>query len=258
MLEVKHVSKSFNNIKVLDDCSFEIPKARVIGLVGNNGAGKTTLLKCILGIYKFEGEIKYDGEDIYENNKIKSKIFMISDTTWFPSYATMNSMEIFYSTFYRFNLNRYKKYVSLFNINPQQKISEFSKGMIRLAAVCFGLAIEPELLLIDEVFDGLDPKVRQIFKRCIIEDMEEMEMSVLISSHALRELEDICDEFIFLNKTIYTYGNIQNLKENYSKIQIISDDINEITELIGREKIISERNSGKVHILGECKINRVS
>ncbi|MEG0240529.1 ABC transporter ATP-binding protein [Anaerorhabdus sp.] len=255
MLQVKHLSKSFGSDLVLDDCSFEIPKSRVVGLVGSNGAGKTTLLKCIQGVYDFSGEILFANEKIVENNKIKSKIFLVSDANWFPFNATMKSMEELYATFYHFNSIRYKKYVDIFNLDIHKKINEFSKGMTRLACVCFALAVEPELLLIDEVFDGLDPKVRQVFKRCIIEDMDETKMSVLVSSHALRELEDICDEFIFLNKTIYTQGNVQDLKQNYSKVQVISDDISRLIELIGDDKIVHRKTSGKVHIL-ICNINK--
>lgn len=254
-LVVKNVSKSFDQKLVLRNCNFTVEKSRVVGLVGDNGAGKTTLLKCIQGIYTFEGSITFNEEDIVENNSNKAKIFMISDTTWFPFNATMISMRELYSTFYTFNNTRFMKYVELFKLDVNKKISTFSKGMARLAMVCFAFAIEPELLLIDEVFDGLSPKKRQLFKNCIIEDMEEMNMSMLVSSHALREVEDICDEYIFLDKTIYTQGNVQDLKENYCKLQIVCENIDQLLETIGHEKIIQCKNAGKVNIV-ICKLRR--
>lgn len=254
-LVVKNVSKSFNQSLVLEQCNFKIEKSRIVGLVGDNGAGKTTLLKCIQGVYSFEGSITLDDKEIYENNEIKSKIFMISDSIWFPLNATMKSMKDLYSAFYTFNNTRFQKYVELFKLDENKKLSTFSKGMNRMAMVCFAFAIEPELLLIDEVFDGLSPTVRQIFKKTIIQDMEEMDMSVLVSSHALRELEDICDDFIFLNKTVYTQGNIQELKQMYSKLQIVCDDLDELYENIGKDKIVQSKTTGKVTVI-TCKLNK--
>lgn len=254
-LVVKNVSKSFNQSLVLEQCNFKIEKSRIVGLVGDNGAGKTTLLKCIQGVYSFEGSITLDDKEIYENNEIKSKIFMISDSIWFPLNATMKSMKDLYNAFYTFNNMRFQKYVELFKLDENKKLSTFSKGMNRMAMVCFAFAIEPELLLIDEVFDGLSPTVRQIFKKTIIQDMEEMDMSVLVSSHALRELEDICDDFIFLNKTVYTKGNIQELKQMYSKLQIVCDDLDELYENIGKDKIVQSKTTGKVTVI-TCKLNK--
>lgn len=254
-LVVKNVSKSFNQSLVLEQCNFKIEKSRIVGLVGDNGAGKTTLLKCIQGVYSFEGSITLDDKEIYENNEIKSKIFMISDSIWLPLNATMKSMKDLYNAFYTFNNMRFQKYVELFKLDENKKLSTFSKGMNRMAMVCFAFAIEPELLLIDEVFDGLSPTVRQIFKKTIIQDMEEMDMSVLVSSHALRELEDICDDFIFLNKTVYTQGNIQELKQMYSKLQIVCDDLDELYENIGKDKIVQSKTTGKVTVI-TCKLNK--
>ncbi|SKA00934.1 ATP-binding cassette domain-containing protein [Anaerorhabdus furcosa] len=249
MLEVKHLSKSFEDQLVLNDCNFVVKDSTIVGLVGSNGAGKSTLLKCIQGIYDFDGEIAFDGELVKENNKAKAKIFMISDTQWFPMNATIESMKNFYKSIYIFDNELFEHYVKTFKLDTTKKINELSKGTIRLVSIAYALAIQPKLLLIDEVFDGLDPKIRKIFKDCLIKEMDELEMSVIVSSHALRELEDICDEFIFLDKTIYTQGSVQDLKQNYCKLQVISDDMDNIKLILKEENILSFKSFGKVSVI---------
>jgi len=192
-------------------------------LIGPNGAGKSTLLRCICDVYQCdEGSITLDGETIHENEYLKQNILYLSDDPYYMYNATIKDMKEFYQIFYpQFDEQLYQKYLKIFKLDENKVMNNFSKGMKRQAFILMALAISPKLLLLDESFDGLDPMMRLLFKRAISECIEKKDISIIISSHNLRELEDICDAFAILEDAhIETSGMIDDTKEAIHKIQI--------------------------------------
>lgn len=226
MLEIKEISKSLGGNSVLKHCSLKIEDGKVFGLVGINGAGKSTLLRCIAGIFSVdEGVICIDGEPVYENEAIKKQMLFISDDPYYPINATVQSIKQFYQTFYDWNEDRFQRYLQIFDLPLDKPIHNFSKGMKRQVFILISLAIMPKYLILDESFDGLDPLMRLNFKKALTEMLEDKEMTVLISSHSLRELEDICDTFgILENGSIQTSGDLETSKNSIHKIQLAFKD----------------------------------
>lgn len=223
MLKVEKISKKLGNKTVLENCSLTVQKGSVMGLIGPNGAGKSTLLRCICDVYQCdEGMITLNGETIHENEYLKQNILYLSDDPYYMYNASIKDMKEFYQIFYpQFDEKIYQKYLSLFKLDENKVMNNFSKGMKRQAFILMALAISPKLLLLDESFDGLDPMMRLLFKRAINECIENKDMSIIISSHNLRELEDICDTFAILQDAhIETSGSIDDTKDTIHKIQI--------------------------------------
>lgn len=223
MLEIDQISKTLGNKKILNNCSLTLENGSVLGLIGPNGAGKSTLLRCICDVYQVdEGTITVNGETIHENEYLKQNILYLSDDPFYLYNATIKDMKEFYQIFYpQFDEKIYQKYLALFKLNENKVMNNFSKGMKRQAFILMALAISPKILLLDESFDGLDPMMRLLFKRAINECIEKKDMSIIISSHNLRELEDICDTFAILEDAhIETSGSIDDTKESIHKIQI--------------------------------------
>lgn len=227
MLKIENVTKRLGNKLVLNQCNLTVPKGAVLGLIGPNGAGKSTLLRCICDVYQpDEGSITLNGETIHENEYLKGQILYLSDDPYYLFNATIKDMKEFYQTFYpQFDENIYQKYLKLFKLEENKVMNNFSKGMKRQAFILMALAISPKLLLLDESFDGLDPLMRLLFKRAISECIESKDISIIISSHNLRELEDICDTFAILeDHKIETSGSIDDTKESIHKIQMAFKD----------------------------------
>lgn len=223
MIELKQVSKSFGSKKVLKQLNLTIPTGSIFGLIGPNGAGKSTLLYLLNGISKADGgSILYDGKEVYENTEIKKDILLISDDPYFFTHATINTMCDFYKNWYpSLNEDELYKYIDLFSLPMNKPIKDFSKGMKRQTILAIALAIAPKYLLLDEAFDGLDPVMRLNFKRAISSLIENKDMTVIISSHNLRELEDICDYFGILDEgMISTSGELYETKDHIHKIQL--------------------------------------
>ena len=226
MIGIKGVTKALGNNLVLDEVNLSIEEGKVFGLVGVNGAGKSTLLRCLAGIYKPEsGEVVINGKQVYENPHVKQDIVLINDDPYYPLNATVDDIKNLYASFYALDEKRYETYVSLFKLDRKKVINNFSKGMKRQVFLIMALAISPKILILDEAFDGLDPFVRLTFKRALTDLIEEKNITVIISSHNLRELEDICDSFgILENHHIVTSGDIQEGKDNIHKMQLVFKD----------------------------------
>lgn len=222
MINIMNLVKSFNDKKVLDNLNISIEDGTVFGLIGINGAGKSTLLRLISGVYSQDlGIVEVGGECVFENEKIKKDIIYVSDDPYFPFSSTIKSLKVFYSSFYNLNEDLYQKYLSMFNLKENALISSFSKGMKRQVSLLFAMAISPKYLLLDECFDGLDPLVRLNFKKALTELIQDKKITVIISSHNLKELEDICDSFgILENGQISTYGDLIDSKTNINKYQL--------------------------------------
>ena len=222
MLKISNIDKGFTGKRVLKDLSLEISEGSIFGLVGVNGAGKSTLLRCIAGIYRCEaGEVLFNGEDTYRNETIRRDIFFVNDDPYFPPAATIRTLKEFYSSYYPLDEEAYYKTLKMFGLDENKPISSFSKGMKRQALLLFALSIKPKLLLLDEAFDGLDPIVRYDLRRCLYEFIEDNEAIIVISSHNLKELEDICDSYgILEDGRISTYGDLLESKANINKFQL--------------------------------------
>lgn len=223
MINVKNISKSFENIDALKDVNINVEKGSIYGLVGSNGAGKTTLLKILAGIYKQDsGDVFINDEKVFENENIKLKTAFIPDELYFFSQYTIKNMAHFYESIYSsWNNERFEKLKKIFTIDVNKKINSLSKGMKRQAAFWLSLSTMPDIMILDEPIDGLDPVMRQKIKNLIIQDVAEREMTVLISSHNLRELEDICDHIGIMHKgNVIIQKDLDDLKSDVHKLQI--------------------------------------
>ncbi len=222
MLSIENITKSFGEKEVLENVCFKVEDGSIFGLVGINGAGKSTLLRVISGVYTPEqGEVLLDGRNTGKDPSVRKEILYVSDDPYYPYGSTIESMKLYFSSFYDLDEEAYKKYLNMFHLDPKVSISNFSKGMKRQASLLFALSVHPKLLLLDEAFDGLDPLVRLNFKKALAELIDEKQVSVIISSHSLKELEDICDSFgILEDHHMSTYGDLLESKENINKYQL--------------------------------------
>ncbi len=253
MIEFIEVNKKLGNNAVLENLNLKIKNKTVFGLVGVNGAGKSTLLRCLSGVYKIDaGAVKVENEDVYENVQLKKQIFLVSDDSYYPINATINSLKAFYKTFYTIDESKFNQYLEVLKLDPKKPINNFSKGMKRQTFLLFALAMDIKILILDEAFDGLDPFVRLIFKKAIADLIEEKDMVIIISSHNLRELEDVCDTFgILENHRIVTSGDLDISKENIHKIQVVfNNDV--ILEELKDIEILQYNKVGRV-ITVVCK-----
>lgn len=226
MIEVKNLTKRYGDFTALQDISLCVDKGDIYGLVGYNGAGKTTLLKNISGVYKpEEGAVFYNSKAIFDNPKVKEKIFYIPDDLYFSSYANMNKMANFYNGYYtRFDYGMFKRLTSAFGLDPKKRINGFSKGMQRQAEIVFAMSTHPEVVLLDESFDGIDPQKRLFIKNMLTEYVRDTGACVIISSHNLMELEDLCTDIGIINgKRITISGKVSQLSFGKSKYRLAFD-----------------------------------
>ncbi len=224
MIKICGVSKYYDDFKSLVGIHAEIADGSIFGLVGSNGSGKSTLLRVMSGIFRAdEGEVLYDGENVYENVALKDKIVYLSDDQFFLPGATLGDMAGLYASVYSsFSWEEYQKLLDIFSLSAQRKIATFSKGMQKQAAILLGIAAKPRYLLCDETFDGLDPVMRQLVKRILADAVAEHGLTPVIASHNLRELEDICDHIGLLHKGgILFESEIDSLKENIHTVQAV-------------------------------------
>ena len=226
MIEFVNVTKKFGDFTAVEDISFKIEPSSIYGLIGYNGAGKTTLLKTAAGIYKSEGgKVLIDGEETFDNDNIRKDLFYIPDDLYFPMNATINSMAKFYADYHPdFSFKTLNNLIEVFGLDPKKKIRGFSKGMQRQAEIILALSSHPKYMLLDETFDGLDPQKKDITKKLFIEYVAESECSLVISSHNLSELSDLCDHVGLINgKKLTMDCSVYDISMNYSKFRLIFD-----------------------------------
>ncbi len=195
MLELRNITKTFGSFKALDDLSMTVPKGTVYGLVGPNGAGKSTAIRCMVGVYRPDnGEVLVDGGAVYENPGLKARIGYIPDDVFYFPAATLEEMRQFYKGVYPdFDDELFERLYEIFNLPRKTPVRRFSKGMQKQAAFHLAICCRPDVLILDEPVDGLDPVMRRQVMSLILSDVAERGTTVLISSHNLRELEDVCD-----------------------------------------------------------------
>lgn len=222
MIEVKDLSKKFDQIQALHQVSANIQKGSVFGLIGSNGAGKSTFLRLLAGIYRPDsGEILIDGESVYENEALKQRIFYISDDQFFFPNSNMEEMAQYFAVVYnKFSFERFRELTDLFRLDAKRKLNTFSKGMQKQAHIILALSCQPEYLFCDETFDGLDPVMRQAVKRLLADAVLEQELTPIIASHNLRELEDICDHIGLLHEGgVIFEKELDSLQSDIHKVQ---------------------------------------
>ena len=249
MIEVRNVMKEFDGFRALDDMSMTVPTGAVYGLVGPNGAGKSTIIRHLTGIYRQDaGEITIDGAHVFENPEVKSSIAYIPDDIFYYANASIREMMDFYRSIYtHFDAERFKKLADVFGLDPKRQMRRLSKGMQKQAAFWIAVSLRPEILILDEPVDGLDPVMRRQIWSIIMADVAENGTTVLVSSHNLRELEDVCDSVGIMNKgKIMIERSLDELQENIVKIQLALPDGESLPEGLD---ILHKSNTGRLQSL---------
>lgn len=212
MLKIKNLTKNFDQKEVLKDVSLTIKEGDIFGLVGINGAGKSTLLRTICGVFeKSSGQIELFGEPIEDHKLKKNDIFFLSDDLYVPRYYNYKNLLKFYSTFYEINEKRFEAIIRDLKLDIRGNISTFSKGMKRQLFIALVLSMKLKLLMLDEAFDGLDPLARLVFKKYLLIANKENNLITIVTSHDLKELQNICTTFAILD------GGTIVLNEDLSK-----------------------------------------
>jgi ABC-2 type transport system ATP-binding protein len=223
MIETIHLTKTFGNLVAVNDISLSVPKGSIYGLVGPNGSGKTTLLKHLAGIYRQDdGDVLLNGKPIYENPEAKAKIGYLSDQPLYHLHYTTEEMAKLYSRIYpNWDYERYHHLKRIFQFSDQKKIRTLSKGMQKQATFWLTLCKGVEVLVLDEPIDGLDPMIRKQVRDLMIEDVTLKATTIIISSHNLRELEDLCDHIAIIeNGQLILDREMNTLKNDLHKIQV--------------------------------------
>jgi ABC-2 type transport system ATP-binding protein len=268
MIELKGVTKKFDDFTALENADITIGSGTAFGLLGSNGAGKSTILRLLSGIYEADaGNVLIDGEEVFDNAKVKQKVFFINDETVQFGSMSLNEMKKYYSGFYpNFSGEVFDRLNETVKLPENKKMDKFSKGMKRQAVVITGLASRCEYLFLDEAFDGLDPTMRNIVKRMLVDAMLDRKLTAVISSHNLKEINEICDSAALIHRGKVLFcrdldsvkGDIHKIRaafnENYSADDFSGLDIlcfekkQSLTEIIARgdeetvTALINEKN----------------
>ena len=226
MLNMHQVTKTFGNFTALNNLSMHIPKGAVYGLVGPNGAGKSTAIRLLTGVYRPDsGEITLEGQKIYENPEVKTRIAYIPDEIFYFPSASLEEMRKYYKGFYpKFDDELFDRLYDVFQLPKKGQIRRFSKGMQKQAAFHLSICTRPDVLILDEPVDGLDPVMRRQVMSLILSDVAQRETTVLISSHNLRELEDVCDHVGIMDKgQMLLEKSLASMQGNTVKLQMVGD-----------------------------------
>ena len=263
MIEVTQVNKSFDGFQALRDLTLTVPRGAVYGLVGPNGAGKSTLIRHLMGVFRPDsGSITVDGQPVYENPQLKSRMVCIPDEIYYTTGDTIRDLEVLYQGLYpRFDEARFHALGDVFQLDPKKAVRRFSKGMQKQLAFWLAISCRPEILVLDEPVDGLDPVMRRQIMSLILEDVAEYGTTVLVSSHNLRELEDICDHVGIMHQgQMMLERSLSALQDNMVKVQLVTEQPlpEELTVVhhscVGRVQTIIARGSADsvTAILNRC------
>ncbi len=251
MIQVNNVTKRFGDFVALDSLNMHVEKGGIYGLVGPNGAGKSTIIRHLCGVYKQDaGDILIDGQPVYENELLKQRMAVIPDEIFYFTQANTKDMMKFYKSMYpRFDEQLFNKIADCFPaINMKKMVRSLSKGMQKQVAFMLSIASRPDLMILDEPVDGLDPVMRRQIWSLIMADVSENGLTVLVSSHNLRELEDVCDHVgIMNNGKILIERSLDELQTSITKIQVaFSGDMPALPPEI---QVLKKISSGRVHTL---------
>lgn len=252
MIQAVNLTKRFDDIVAVDHINATIKDGCVFGLIGTNGAGKSTFLRLMSGVLKpEEGHVTIDGHEVFENTEAKRRFFYISDEQFFFSNATPEEMLRYYRTIYqRFDEARFHKLMSSFGLSEKRKIHTFSKGMKKQVSVICGICAGTDYLFCDETFDGLDPVMRQAVKSLFAADMADRNLTPIIASHNLRELEDICDHVGLLHKGgILLSRELDDMKLNIHKLQCVLQPGMSAEDLVALDKLNVEQRGSLITLV---------
>ena len=250
MIEVRDAVKKFDGFAALDGANLLVPQGSVYGLVGPNGAGKSTLIRHLTGIYRQDGgTVRVDGQPVWENAALKARIAAIPDDWYYFMQSTVRDMMRFYKGFYpSFSTERYEKLKEVFNIDEKRTIRRLSKGMQKQVAFWLALSCMPDYLILDEPVDGLDPVMRRQVWSLVMGDVAERGTTVLVSSHNLRELEDVCDHVGIMDKgKVLLERSLAQLQDNMVKLQVVFQD--GVTEVPPELPVLHASKVGRIHTL---------
>ena len=223
MIKINYVTKKYGDFTAIENINIEVADTSVFALTGFNGSGKTTLLNICAGVVKAdEGAVLLDGNDAFDNDKERKNLFYVSESMFFPPTATVKSGAKFYAQNYpNFSFDIFNSILEIFEINSKKPIRSLSKGMKKQVQLAIGFAAKPKYLLIDETFDGLDPQKKELLKKLILEYINETNASIIIASHNLTEVSDICDHVAIINgKNIVLNSAIEDVSENFRKVLV--------------------------------------
>ncbi len=249
MIEIKNLSKAFEKNFALKKLNFQVGDSSVFALVGSNGSGKSTLLRTISGVYQpTAGDVLIDGKPIFENPQLKDQVYFVADVPFFYNGTTLDNASNLLSKIYSgWSEETYLRLCSIFPIDRRGKLINMSKGMQRQASLILALSAKPKYLLLDEIFDGLDPVIRRLVKQLIINDVSDRGMSVIIASHNMRELEDICDHIAFLHRgNLVVEDDVEEIKTQVHKFHAAFDRDFDQNEIIGGLEILNIKRSGNL------------
>lgn len=249
MLEVRNLTKTFDGFRALDNLSLQVPTGSIFGLVGPNGAGKSTLLRHLTGVFRPDsGEVLVDGEPVYDNIPVKAKMVFIPDDIFYFHSANLEDMRKYYAGMYpSFDAELYERLLLVFRLDRKAAIRRYSKGMQKQAAFLLSICARPEIIILDEPVDGLDPVMRRQVWSILLQEVAERNLTVLVSSHNLRELEDVCDHVGVLHQgRLLLQRSLSELQDNAVKVQTV---LRPNTELPERLNILHESAVGKVRTL---------
>ena len=249
MIEVKELYKSFDGFQALKGLNINVPKGAVYGLVGPNGAGKSTVIRHIAGIYRQDsGQVLIEGERVYENTHIKNRIAYIPDEIFYYQQANIKDMMQFYRSIYKnFSMDRFNKLGGIFNIDPKTPMRKLSKGMQKQVAFWLALSCCPDYIILDEPVDGLDPVMRRQVWSLLLGDVAERGVTVLVSSHNLRELEDVCDHVgIMDHGKLLLERSLSQLQDNIVKVQLALPEGKELPQGL---ELVHESRTGRLRQL---------
>ena len=227
MLEIQRIDKSFDRKKVLSEVTLALDESHIFGLLGTNGAGKSTLLRIMAGIREPDGgQILLDGEPVFENPDVKANICYLTDDPAFIHTATIRDMGRFQEAYYGAqDGERLKEMCDRFSLPMDEKILSFSKGTQKRVQVCLALSRRPRVLLCDETFDGLDPVMRELFRKTISEETFDRGMVTILAGHNQQEMEDICDSVGFLHEgCLLTAGDMDTIVSGIFRLQFATED----------------------------------
>jgi ABC-2 type transport system ATP-binding protein len=251
MITVTNLVKNFEGVRALDGVNMHVDRGTIYGLVGPNGAGKSTLIRHLTGVYRQdEGEVLMDGVPVYENREIKSRIGFIPDEWFYFLQADTLAMMRYYKGLYaRFDEKKFRHLQEIFTgIDVKRSIRRLSKGMQKQVAFWLSLCCRPDIMILDEPVDGLDPVMRRQIWSLLLSEVKEHDMTVLVSSHNLRELEDVCDHVGILNKgKIMVERSLSELQGSIVKIQVACET--GMPKLPEPFEVLHMSNTGRVYTL---------
>lgn len=249
MIEIKNLTKSFDNVCAVSNLNMSVDRGRIVGLVGSNGGGKSTLLRLLSGVFAADsGSIIIDGQSLYNNAAAKGVCFFVPDFPFYYDRSTINNTASLYRDLYpNWSEQRFLSLCSMFPVGKDDKIINMSKGMQRQAAIILALSTCPKYLFMDEIFDGLDPVMRLLLKKLVIEQVADCGMTVIIASHNLRELEDLCDRVCLMhNGALLLDSDTDALRGQYRKVQVAFGQIPQVQNIFEGINVVNVWQNGNI------------